>query len=252
MKNACHALFYFLIIATFTGLPGCNQPTDSGSGTREVSMRDSIPDLTKITDQNVRQVLTDFGKHNPETQVLISTPMGDIKIRLYEETPLHRANFILMAKSKFLDEGVFYRVVKDFMIQGGDSDDRTMKLSKYRVPAEIQTEFIHKKGALAMARYSGIENPQKASSSHDFYLVQGLKRTEPELQAYAEETGMIYTPEQVKIYETIGGAPNLDNEYTVFGEVVEGLEVIDKIAAVEVDKQMWPKKDVPMKVTVLE
>src|SRR5687768_12010341 len=107
MLSIHHTFLYLALAGSLSGLAGCNQGSDKKAETasKPVSMKDSIPDLTTITDDNVREVLTEFGKHNPETVVLISTPMGNIKVKLYQETPLHRANFILMAKSKFLDEG---------------------------------------------------------------------------------------------------------------------------------------------------
>ncbi|MCF0211086.1 MAG: peptidylprolyl isomerase [Bacteroidales bacterium] len=192
-----------------------------------------------------------------ETMVLISTSFGDIKVKLYNETPQHRDNFIKIVKDGTLDSTLFHRVINSFMIQGGDPKSKTAKAGQmlgdgdlgYRVPAEINGTCFHKKGALAAARDG---NPQKASSACQFYLVQGKTYTDSELNMMSMRTGRQYTDEQKEIYKTIGGTPFLDGEYTVFGEVVEGLEIIDKIAAVATDRNDRPKQDIRMKVSIAE
>jgi cyclophilin family peptidyl-prolyl cis-trans isomerase len=205
----------------------------------------------KLTDSTVAEFLTGYGKENPETMVLIQTNMGDIKVRLYEETPLHRANFIRLAKGGFYDGAEFYRVLEDFMIQGGDYEKRKINIGRYRIPEEMDPSLIHKRGALAMARYEE-NNPENRSSSHNFFIVQGKELSRLDVQAFAQESGIKYTPEQIRTYTTLGGEPGLDQVYTVFGEVVEGLDVVEKISKVEVDAQKWPLKPVTMKMKVLE
>lgn len=206
-----------------------------------------------IQANNVRQRLLEYGEANPETMVLISTNLGDIKIKLYKETPLHRANFIRLIKRGYYDNTLFYRVIKGFIMQGGGSDVRNpVKIGKYRIPAEFNTtQFFHKKGALAAARYYE-DNPKKESDSHDFYLVHGEKIQLQALKATYKELGLTLTPEAIKAYTTIGGAPHLDSEHTVFGEVLEGLDVIEKVTALEVDGRQWPKQDVTIKMKILE
>ena len=185
------------------------------------------------------------------TYVVITTKFGDIKLKLYDETPLHKANFIKIIKDGVLDGTLFHRIIPEFMIQGGDPDSKNAVAGQrlgmgglpYKVPAELTKNLIHKKGALAAARDG---NPQKASSSTQFYIVAGKKYTEAEIQMLGSRTGNSYTDEQKKIYMEQGGTPMLDMNYTVFGEVMEGLDVIDKIAAVEKGSNDRPKQDLRM------
>ena len=184
---------------------------------------------------------------------VIHTDLGDMKGILYNETPQHRDNFVKLAKSGFYDGTLFHRVISGFMIQGGDPDSKNAKPGQqlgmggpgYTVPAEFNTNFTHKKGALAAARMGDQGNPTKASSGSQFYIVQGKK-------VPAAQLGANYTPEQKTVYETIGGVPFLDTQYTVYGEITEGLDVIDKIAAVQKDGSDRPVKDVKMTIKIVE
>ena len=209
-----------------------------------------------ITDENVIKKLSTYGENNDETIILMKTSKGNMKIKLYKNTPLHRANFIMLAKNNFYENTVFYRVIKNFMIQGGDSDasDRKQKkqqFGRYTIPAEFNANNIHKKGALSMAReYEN--NPEKRSVSFDFFFVQGEVYSDPQLKAVELETNITYTEEQRNIYTTIGGAPHLDNEHTVFGEVIEGLEIIDSIASARVDHSYWPYTDIKINIEIIE
>ncbi|MBX9449880.1 MAG: peptidylprolyl isomerase [Taibaiella sp.] len=160
--------------------------------------------------------------------------------------------FVKLAKDGFYDGLLFHRVIKEFMIQGGDPDSKNAKPDQmlgsggldYRIDAEFNKDLIHQKGALAAARDN---NPDKASSSCQFYIVAGKKFTEKEVENFSKRTGAVYTPEQVKIYEEIGGTPHLDNGYTVFGQVTKGLDIVDKIQAVATNKQDRPTQDVHIK-----
>jgi cyclophilin family peptidyl-prolyl cis-trans isomerase len=184
-----------------------------------------------------------------QTKVLIHTEFGDMKIVLYNDTPLHRDNFIKLAKEGFYDSSVLHRVIAGFMVQGGGAGPGEKDVT-YRIPAEITPRHFHKKGALAAARVADQVNPRRESSGSQFYIVQGKPLTDAQLDQLSSQIGII-TPEQREIYKTLGGTPFLDQQYTVFGEVVEGFEVIDKIAAVQTGPGDKPVKDVVMTVKVL-
>lgn len=236
---------------------------------------------------------------NENTVVDIKTTLGDIKIRLYDGTPLHRDNFIKLVNMGFYEGVSFHRVIKDFMIQAGDPLTRTAKLkdqsdtlNTYTIPAEIRKEYFHKKGALAAAREGNDVNPDMASSGTQFYIVQGVKISESEIPVMEErinssirqakfnkyitetadsiktagaspDAGIIQEraadkmfqylsaqeeykllPDQINTYKSAGGVPRLDGTYTVFGEVIEGLDVVDKIAAVKTSSSDKPLSDV--------
>lgn len=190
--------------------------------------------------------------------VRIKTDMGECVIMLYNETPLHRDNFIKLTKNKTYDGSLFHRIIKSFMIQGGDPDSRTAgngaRLGNgdlgYTVPAEFKDSLFHKKGALAAARDN---NPEKASSGCQFYIVQGKIFTDSQLDSLELNRLKYKIPEWKRnIYKTLGGVPHLDNNYTVYGEVVTGMEMVDKIADVAKDDNDRPTTDVRMTVTVLD
>jgi peptidyl-prolyl cis-trans isomerase B (cyclophilin B) len=181
-------------------------------------------------------------KDRKKRDVLLQTSMGDIVIRLSDSTPLHRDNFLKLVKTHFYDSCLFHRVIKNFMIQGGDPESKTAPAGKplgngdlgYTVPAEFRPTLFHKKGVIAAARDN---NPQKASSASQFYLTQGKVFTDAGLDSVETYRLKRKIPaEQREVYKTIGGVPHLDQNYTVYGEVVKGIEVIDKIAAVSTSK----------------
>ena len=199
-----------------------------------------------INQSNVRKVLLQYGQENPETRLVIHTSMGDLEIKLYEDTPLHRANFIRLIKAGRFDEANFYRVVSGFAIQGGNP---SAAKESFLIPAEFNPNHFHKKGALAMARFDE-GNPEKASSSTEFYIVHGGRYTEENLQDDTAEYGIKATPEQREAYTTLGGNMELDGKYTVFGEVTKGLEIVDKIAMVKVSGET-PQQKIPLSIELL-
>lgn len=214
----------------------------------------------KVADKNIATEPKEEETKEKTTMVIISTDLGEMKAVLYNETPLHKENFIKLAKEGYFDGCLFHRVIDGFMIQGGDPDSKTAKPGQmlgqggpgYTIPAEFKQELIHKKGALAAARMADQVNPQKASSGSQFYIAQGKSYTENELNMLSSRMGKAFNKQQMEAYTTVGGVPFLDYEYTVFGEVVEGLEVIDKIAAVEKDRRDRPVQDIKMTIKVIE
>lgn len=239
------------------------------------------------------------GGGNSNTTVSVKTTLGEIKLKLYDSTPVHRDNFIKLVNSGFYDGISFHRVIKDFMIQAGDpmtksatSTNLPDSLKTYTIPAEINSQYFHKKGALAAARQGNDVNPEMRSSGTQFYIVQGVKYTdgeltvaeqrinsnlkqalfnkllketadsaslsgkalsEGEIQEIASVEMFKYltnnkeyklTEEQRNVYKNIGGTPRLDATYTVFGEVIEGLDIVDKIAAVQTDANDKPVNDI--------
>lgn len=190
--------------------------------------------------------------------IKISTSKGECIVRLYNETPLHRDNFLKLAKEGYYNGTIFHRVIKDFMIQGGDPDSKNATPEamlgeggpKYTIPAEFRDSIFHKKGVLAAARDN---NPEKASSGSQFYLVQGKVFTDDQLNNVEKNRLQHKIPDyQREVYKTIGGTPHLDRNYTAYGEVVKGLEMIDSIANVATGTANRPKEDVKMTVTVLK
>ncbi len=192
--------------------------------------------------------------------IRIETSLGDMLVRLYDETPAHRDNMIRLIEDGFYKNQLFHRVIKDFMIQGGDPHSvgapKGQRLGSggpgYTVPAEFNEKLIHKKGALAAARKGDRENPEQASNGSQFYLVQGRVFTPEELNMLAQRGAVSLSNESVEIYTTLGGSPHLDGAYTVFGEVVEGLEVLDLIASQPCDAYDRPEEDVVFSIALVK
>ena len=203
-------------------------------------------------------------KKMKEEKVKIETTEGVIVVKLYNETPLHRDNFLKLVEEKFYDGVLFHRVITDFMIQGGDPDSKTAKANAhlgsgdvgYTIPAEIKSPAVyHKKGALAAARQGDNVNPQKASSGCQFYIVEGKTFTDAEISnmeagrkmrfgSTANDSTYLYSEKARNDYKTVGGTPHLDGSYTVFGEVVEGIEIVEKISRVKTNSSDRPMEDV--------
>lgn len=197
---------------------------------------------------------------NSERVVEINTNYGNIQVKLYNNTPLHRDNFIKLVTEGYYNGTLFHRVINSFMIQGGDPDSKNAAAGQmlgqggpgYTIPAEFVKENYHKKGALAAARMGDNVNPQKASSGSQFYIVQGKTYGDSELNQLEMRMGTNFTPEQRNSYKTIGGTPHLDGSYTVFGEVISGLDVIDAIASAKTGSADRPVTDIKMTMKIIK
>jgi len=185
--------------------------------------------------------------------VKIETAQGYCIVKLYNETPVHRDNFIKLVKAHYFDATTFNRILKGFVIQGGDPDSlydksKTLKPEQKWIQPEFNLALFHKRGVLAMGRD---DNKAKASFTTQIYLVDGKTWTNEQLDAIEKKLGLHFTETQRETYRTIGGTPFLDQNYTVFGEIVKGMDFIDKVTAVTVNKDGNPDKEVWMKITVL-
>ncbi len=238
-------------LLTLALLAACGPADKPAATTPPPKPKPPGPDISALTDSTAPAALLAYGRQYPGSEVLFKTRLGTIRVKLYDDTPIHKANFLLLARRGVFDETVFNRVVKGFAVQGGQtSTGHTMRLGRYRLPPEIRPVHFHVKGALGMARYDDEQNPQHLSSNTDFYFVVGQKYTADQARAAA---GRSLTPAQLKAYATKGGLPSLDGTYTVFGEVIEGLDVVEKISNVPVNPQdKWPVDDVHMKVEVVK
>lgn len=195
-------------------------------------------------------------KSKKDYLVTLNTKYGTMHLVLFDDAPLHKANFIKLVEQKFYDSLLFHRIIDGFMIQGGDPESKTAKLNQRlgggggnleRIPFEFKPNHVHRKGALAAARDN---NPEKKSSACQFYIVQGKKMTDDEITVIAQRNGMDYTTQQRAEYMILGGTPRLDNGYTVFGEAIDNLDLIDTIAKQPKDSADRPKEDIKMSMTV--
>ncbi len=196
---------------------------------KKIKQEDTVLDEEpfKLTNENLREFMTNYGKENPETLVRIKTKFGDIHIQLYTQTPVHRANFIYLVKNNYFDETFFYRVAKGFVIQGGNSDRQQMakkrfEIGDYTIPQEPVKGLKHNRGAVALSK-QWVDNPSNRSTPYEFFIVIAKK-----------------------------GAYHLDGEHTIFGKVVKGMNVADKISNVPVDASEWPKENIFIKAEVIK
>lgn len=237
MRFVCAVLCLLML------LPGCENKQSNPSKNKDIQKKEidstspkeakeiekpkvveEKPLISRALD-SARTFLLGYGKENLETKVVIETSFGEIEIQLYKDTPLHRANFIFLAKHQYFDNTLFYRVAPDFVVQGGNNDDTETSRKRSRIGEYLlypEMRHTHNRGAVSMARYYE-DNPRRLSKPYEFFIVIAQK-----------------------------GAHHLDNEHTVFGRVTKGLDVADKISMVKADSQEWPYADIPMKVRVVE
>ncbi len=212
----------------------------------------------KFTTDNAVEKLKKFGEENKETKAVIKTTYGKIYVTLFDDTPIHRASFVMLAKKGFYDSTLFYRVHKNFVIQGGNSDSeetqfKFWQIGTYRIPPEISDKHFHKKGALALAVPDNADDKYPGySSPFNFYIVQGSTFSERRLAQQEKEYGFSVPEWRREVYKTVGGAPHLDEKYTVFGQVTKGFEVIDKIANVPTDVSDFPSERIFLSVEIVD
>jgi peptidyl-prolyl cis-trans isomerase B (cyclophilin B) len=227
--------------------------TQNGKKTHQVSQT-----ITVMAPKDAE--LYNYYRNKGKTYVSLTTSEGTIKILLFDATPKHRDNFIKLVKEGFYNDLLFHRVIKGFMVQGGDPTSKNAELTKalgfngpgYQVPAEFKNDVVHVKGAIAAARTGGPMNPEKESSGSQFYVVQGSPVNENLLMQTEQRSGIKYTADQKTLYLKYGGTPFLDHEYTVFGQVVEGLDIIDKMAAVKTGASDRPVENLKMTIKIEE
>jgi len=199
------------------------------------------------------------GAQNDRTRVEIRTTLGDIVVELFNETPIHRDNFIRLVEENFFDGLLFHRCIRDFMIQGGDPDSRNASPGQmlgaggpdFTLEAEFVPELIHVRGALAAARQGDHVNPERRSSGSQFYIVTGRTFNQQQMEAMNMNRDVQWTAEQIQLYTTYGGTPHLDMQHTVFGQVVSGMDVVERISFVPVDRSSRPVEDVVMSMRIL-
>lgn len=239
----------WLVMLNMFVFTSCAQ--DQSSNTT-VSNDDNSANTTTITTNNTNNTSQSNSTNQTETMVLIKTTMGDMKIKLYNQTPYHRDNFIKLVNDGYYNGLLFHRVIEDFMVQAGDPDSKDAPANKqlgsggpgYTLPAEINPDLFHKKGALSAARTGDQMNPTRRSSGSQFYVVTGKVYTDAELDMFEQRMATKFSDAQRQAYTTVGGTPFLDAQYTVFGEVVEGVEIAVNISKVAKNAQDRPNEDV--------
>ena len=237
------SFFHVTILVSILFVTGCVRNTDEVTVTEEAAADNT---LTNLNSEMINET------PQPNKTVVMKTNKGDITIELFNETmPITANNFLKLAQEDFYDSVIFHRVIDGFMIQGGDPDGIGSGGPGYTIPAEFVDSLVHFKGALAAARQGDAVNPEKASSGSQFYIVQGRPVTNEMLNNLENQKNKRYTQDQREKYAQLGGTPFLDREYTVFGKVIKGLDIIDKIAKSPLGKNDRPIKDVKMKMRLI-
>jgi peptidyl-prolyl cis-trans isomerase B (cyclophilin B) len=209
-----------------------------------------------LNSDNAEAFLREYFKKNSERKIKLTTRLGEIKFRLYEDTPVHSANFLMLVKRDYFNNTEFTRVVENFVVQGGNNDKESEEIKRlligtYKLDPEFRKNHFHKRGALAMAR-SYKNNPEMKSSAYNFYFVQGQTYNEPQLLSIEREEDITIPANERQVYKTTGGTPHLDNKHTIFGEIYEGFDVLEAMSKVKTDGNQWPKKPLVMQAEVIE
>lgn len=262
MKRLLMMLIGCMTILALTSASGCKNKKKTQESTTEV--REELKTETPKVEE-IKEELLALDPNDKSSKVLIKTKFGNMVVKLYDETPQHKANFLKLVNEKYYDDLIFHRCIKNFMAQGGDPNSKGAALTQhlgtggpgYTIPAEFNKNFIHKKGALCAARQGDQVNPEKRSSGSQFYLVQGSVLNDMQLgqmETYVGQKmlGFKYTEEQKNIYKTIGGTAQLDMDYTVFGEIVSGLEILDVILAQPTQPGDRPLENITMKMEIIK
>jgi cyclophilin family peptidyl-prolyl cis-trans isomerase len=249
-----------LVLAFCMGVSGCKDKKAASATTEQPAAVSAAPAPAPVTEP-AKLVPPQPSNEAKNAHVKISTRFGDMIVKLYDDTPGHRDNFLMLTEKQFYNGLLFHRCIKGFMVQGGDPDSKGAAPGQnlgiggpgYTIPAEINAARFHKKGALAAARQGDQVNPTKASSGSQFYIVQGQVLNDMQLSQYQsyigqKRPGFAFTEDQKAVYKSVGGTPMLDMDYTVFGEVIEGLNIIDSINAQPTAQGDRPLKDVIMNI----
>jgi len=259
----------FLLLSTFFFLVACDSSESNQVNNSRKKKENEVKsfkelkkqeagqeDKDKLKQKDVVDFFSKYGKEQESDLVKVSTDFGDITIRLYDNTPLHRANFLYLTEKDYFDSTWFYRVSPGHVIQAGNTDGRRTQqkrvaIGEYKIPAEMDNTNYHKRGAVGAVRgYRG--NPEKYSDPFEWYISLGRTYAAEELQRLSAKHGVSFTTDQIEFYADNPGSPHLDGEHTVFGEVVEGMDVVEKINQVETDQGEWPMTNIPIKVEVVD
>lgn len=242
-----HLLLLVILLSGLAGMPAQAQKKTSKAPVKKaVTVRQALPVKKPVLVQEA----------DTSIKIKVITDMGEMVLKLSDKTPKHRDNFVKLVTEHFYDSLLFHRVINSFMIQGGDPNSKNAQPGEmlgmgdvgYLIPAEFDSSLFHKRGALCAARTN---NPEKASSGCQFYIVQGRPVGDAELDNISSRMGVYYNPAKRMTYKMKGGTPFLDQNYTVFGEIISGFEVIDKIAQVQKDQRDRPLTDIRMRMELI-
>ncbi len=257
MMNKGLSIIGFVLLMACSGDPSPKEvDVSTEEAISEQEDKSSVSQFTYLTNENCVEFLQNYGEKNLENRIKIETKYGAIEVKLYDDTPLHRANFIYLIKRNYFNPTEIVRVVKGFVVQGGNSEkevpsQKRFIIGDYTLPSEIRPGHFHKRGALALSR-SYENNPEKKSAPYDFYFVHGSTAGPMAIKDVQDKKVFVHSSKQIEHYKTKGGAIHLDGEHTVFGEITKGIGVIDKIAALETDASDWPNEYVEIKMSIVK